>query len=112
MRPRWKSAGLQAWYGESHILHGVDLTVNRGEVVTLLGRNGAGRTTTLRAIMGLTGRRTGSIRIGGRETIGLPTHKHRALRRRLLPGRARHFFEPLVRGKPAVAAARRRAKAR
>ncbi|HEV3104386.1 MAG TPA: ABC transporter ATP-binding protein [Trinickia sp.] len=68
-------AGLQAWYGESHILHGVDLTVNRGEVVTLLGRNGAGRTTTLRAIMGLTGRRTGSVRIGERETIGLPTHK-------------------------------------
>ncbi|MFP4905488.1 ATP-binding cassette domain-containing protein, partial [Paraburkholderia sp. BR14261] len=55
-------AGLQAWYGESHILHGVDLSVGRGEVVTLLGRNGAGRTTTLRAIMGLTGRRTGSIR--------------------------------------------------
>jgi branched-chain amino acid transport system ATP-binding protein len=67
--------GLQAWYGESHILHGVDLSVNRGEVVTLLGRNGAGRTTTLRAIMGLTGRRTGSVKIGERETIGLPTHK-------------------------------------
>ena len=72
---RWKSPALQAWYGESHILHGVDLKVNRGEVVTLLGRNGAGRTTTLRAIMGLTGRRTGSIRIGGRETIGMSTHK-------------------------------------
>ncbi|KGD36224.1 ABC transporter family protein [Burkholderia pseudomallei] len=68
-------AGLEAWYGESHILHGVDLTVHRGEVVTLLGRNGAGRTTTLRAIMGLTGRREGSIRIAGHETIGLPTHK-------------------------------------
>ncbi|WP_233832927.1 ABC transporter ATP-binding protein [Paraburkholderia sp. ZP32-5] len=68
-------SGLQAWYGESHILHGVDLTVGRGEVVTLLGRNGAGRTTTLRAIMGLTGRRTGSIRIAGRETIDLPTHR-------------------------------------
>ncbi|HTH61818.1 MAG TPA: ABC transporter ATP-binding protein [Paraburkholderia sp.] len=67
--------GLQAWYGESHILHGVDLSVQRGEVVTLLGRNGAGRTTTLRAIMGLTGRRTGSIRIGGHETIDLPTYK-------------------------------------
>jgi branched-chain amino acid transport system ATP-binding protein len=66
---------LQAWYGESHILHGVDLTVRRGEVVTLLGRNGAGRTTTLRAIMGLTGRRTGSIRLGERETIAMPTHK-------------------------------------
>lgn len=67
--------GLQAWYGESHILHGVDLTVNRGEVVTLLGRNGAGRTTTLRAIMGLTGARKGSIKVNGHETIGLPTHK-------------------------------------
>jgi len=66
---------LHAWYGESHILHGVNLTVNRGEVVTLLGRNGAGRTTTLRAIMGLTGTRKGSIRIDGHETIGLPTHK-------------------------------------
>ncbi|WP_028220057.1 ABC transporter ATP-binding protein [Paraburkholderia oxyphila] len=68
-------AGLQTWYGESHILHGVDLSVKRGEVVTLLGRNGAGRTTTLRAIMGLTGRRTGSIRIGGRETIQMPTYR-------------------------------------
>ncbi|WP_321787560.1 ABC transporter ATP-binding protein [Paraburkholderia sp. J94] len=67
--------GLQTWYGESHILHGVDLNVARGEVVTLLGRNGAGRTTTLRAIMGLTGRRTGSIRIGGRETINMPTYR-------------------------------------
>lgn len=66
---------LQAWYGESHILHDVNLTVNQGEVVTLLGRNGAGRTTTLRAIMGLTGARKGSIRINGQEAIGLPTHK-------------------------------------
>ncbi len=66
---------LQAWYGESHILHNVNLTVNQGEVVTLLGRNGAGRTTTLRAIMGLTGKRTGSIKVNGVEAIGLPTHK-------------------------------------
>ncbi|WP_342115668.1 ABC transporter ATP-binding protein [Pseudoduganella sp. OTU4001] len=66
---------LQAWYGESHILHDVNLTVNPGEVVTLLGRNGAGRTTTLRAIMGLTGTRKGSIRINGQEAIGLSTHK-------------------------------------
>ena len=66
---------LQAWYGESHILHDVNLTVNPGEVVTLLGRNGAGRTTTLRAIMGLTGTRKGSIRINGQEAIGLATHK-------------------------------------
>jgi len=68
-------AGLHAWYGESHILHGVDLHVARGEVVTLLGRNGAGRTTTLRAIMGLTGTRKGSIKLTGTETVGLPTHR-------------------------------------
>jgi branched-chain amino acid transport system ATP-binding protein len=68
-------AGLQAWYGESHILHDVNLTVAAGEVVTLLGRNGAGRTTTLRAIMGLTGARKGSIRINGVEAIGLPTRR-------------------------------------
>lgn len=67
--------GLHAWYGESHVLHGVDLHVNPGEVVTLLGRNGAGRTSTLRAIMGLTGTRKGSIRVDGHETIGLPTHR-------------------------------------
>ncbi|WP_042877395.1 ABC transporter ATP-binding protein [Cupriavidus necator] len=73
--PALEIKGLEAWYGESHILHGVDLTVNRGEVVTLLGRNGAGRTTTLRAIMGLTGARKGSIKVNGHETIGLPTHK-------------------------------------
>lgn len=65
---------LQAFYGESHILHGIDFVVNRGEVVTLLGRNGAGRTTTLRAILGLTGKRAGSIMINGRESIGLATH--------------------------------------
>jgi branched-chain amino acid transport system ATP-binding protein len=68
-------SNLQAWYGESHILHNINLTVNPGEVVTLLGRNGAGRTTTLRAIMGLTGRRTGSIKINGVESINLPTYK-------------------------------------
>jgi branched-chain amino acid transport system ATP-binding protein len=66
---------LNAWYGESHILHGVDLTVHEGEVVCLLGRNGAGRTTTLRAIFGLTGARKGSIRIAGEEAIKLPPHK-------------------------------------
>jgi branched-chain amino acid transport system ATP-binding protein len=68
-------AGLQAWYGESHILHDVNLSVQPGEVVTLLGRNGSGRTTTLRAIMGLTGARKGSIKINGVEAIHLPTHK-------------------------------------
>jgi len=67
--------GLHAFYGESHILHGMDFVVNRGEVVTLLGRNGAGRTTTLRAILGLTGSRSGSIMVNGRETIGMATHR-------------------------------------
>jgi branched-chain amino acid transport system ATP-binding protein len=66
---------LHAWYGESHILHDVNLSVEQGEVVTLLGRNGAGRTTTLRAIMGLTGARKGSIKIGDVEAIGRPTYK-------------------------------------
>lgn len=68
-------SGLEAWYGESHILHGVELSVREGEVVTLLGRNGAGRTTTLRAIMGLTGSRTGSVKIGGVETTHMATHR-------------------------------------
>jgi len=66
---------LNAWYGESHVLHGVNLTVNEGEVVSLLGRNGAGRTTTLRAIMGLTGRRSGSLRIAGQEAIRMAPHR-------------------------------------
>ena len=64
-------SGLNAWYGESHILHGVDLNVEEGEVVTLLGRNGAGKTTTLKSIMGLVGRREGSVKFHGAETIGL-----------------------------------------
>ncbi|APV51307.1 ABC transporter ATP-binding protein [Betaproteobacteria bacterium GR16-43] len=68
-------SGLQAWYGESHVLHGVDFAVRKGEVVTLLGRNGAGRTSTLRSIMGLVGRRTGSIVVNDVETIGMATHK-------------------------------------
>jgi branched-chain amino acid transport system ATP-binding protein len=66
---------LHAWYGESHILHGVNFDVKEGEVLTLLGRNGAGRTSTMRAIMGLTGSRKGSIKVMGTETIGLATHK-------------------------------------
>jgi branched-chain amino acid transport system ATP-binding protein len=66
---------LHAYYGESHILHGVDFSVNRGEVVTLLGRNGAGRTTTLKALLGLVGRRSGSVQIEGREAIDLPPHR-------------------------------------
>ena len=66
---------LHAFYGESHVLHGMDFTVRRGECISLLGRNGAGRTTTLRAIMGLTGRRTGSIMMNGREVIRMPSHR-------------------------------------
>ena len=61
--------GLQAWYGESHILHGVNFEVRPGEVVTLLGRNGAGKTTTLKSIMGIVGRRQGSVRFENKETI-------------------------------------------
>ena len=67
-------SNLHAWYGESHILHGVDLTVHKGEVVTLLGRNGAGRTTTVKSIVGLVGKRTGSITINGRESIDMAPH--------------------------------------
>ena len=66
---------LHGWYGESHVLHGVNFHVDEGEVVTLLGRNGAGRTSTMRAIMGLIGSRKGSIKIHGEETIGMATHK-------------------------------------
>ncbi|AOB30574.1 histidinol dehydrogenase [Bordetella sp. H567] len=73
--PALEISDLHAWYGESHILHGVDMRVAQGEVVTLLGRNGAGRTTTLRAILGLTGSRRGSVRINGTESIGLPTFR-------------------------------------
>ncbi|MBV8410439.1 MAG: ABC transporter ATP-binding protein [Alphaproteobacteria bacterium] len=68
-----KVAGLHAWYGESHILHGVDFQVGRGELVTLLGRNGVGKTTTLRSIMGIVEKRTGSIDFAGRETVGQPS---------------------------------------
>lgn len=66
---------LESWYGESHILHGVDFSVNDGEVVTLLGRNGAGRTTILKTILGLTSKRTGSVMVYGQETIAMPTYK-------------------------------------
>ena len=66
---------LHAYYGESHVLHGVDCYVNRGEVVTLLGRNGAGRTTTLKALLGLVGSRSGSVEVEGRETIALAPHR-------------------------------------
>jgi branched-chain amino acid transport system ATP-binding protein len=73
--PALEIRDLHAWYGESHVLHGISLDVHRGEVVTLLGRNGAGRTSTLRAILGLTGARKGSIKVGGVETIAMATHR-------------------------------------
>jgi len=73
--PALEIRDLHAWYGESHVLHGVDMVVQPGEVVTLLGRNGAGRTSTLRAIMGLTGSRKGVIQVNGVETINLPTYR-------------------------------------
>ena len=73
--PALEISHLEAWYGESHVLHGVDIVVQPGEVVTLLGRNGAGRTTTMRAVMGLTGARKGSVKINGVETIHMPTHR-------------------------------------
>jgi branched-chain amino acid transport system ATP-binding protein len=67
-------SGLHAWYGESHVLHGMELQVAHGEVVTLLGRNGAGRTSTLRAVCGLVGRRTGTIRVNGVDTVSMQPH--------------------------------------
>lgn len=67
--------GLHAWYGESHILHGMDFSVPEGALLSLLGRNGSGRSTTLRAILGLTSRRSGSVRVHGVETVALPTHR-------------------------------------
>lgn len=65
---------LNGWYGESHVLHGVNLTVAEGEVVTLIGRNGVGKTTTIKALMGVLKKRTGSVKLNGIETIGLPSH--------------------------------------
>ena len=68
-------SGLEAWYGESHVLHGMELEVRPGELVTLLGRNGTGKTTTLRAVTGMVARRRGSVRLFGQEAIGLPSHR-------------------------------------
>jgi branched-chain amino acid transport system ATP-binding protein len=73
--PLLKVAHLDSWYGESHILHGVNFEIHEGELVTLLGRNGAGRSTTIKSILGLTGRRTGSVQIDGIETIGMQTNQ-------------------------------------
>ena len=86
--------GLQAWYNESHILHGVDLDVREGEVVTLLGRNGAGKTTTLKSIMGIVGKRSGSVMFGGRELVDLVDRAHRPARRRALSGGASDLRQP------------------
>jgi branched-chain amino acid transport system ATP-binding protein len=74
-QPLLKVAGLDSWYGESHILHGVNFEIHEGELITLLGRNGAGRSTTMKSILGLTGRRTGSVQIDGVETIGMQTNQ-------------------------------------
>jgi branched-chain amino acid transport system ATP-binding protein len=73
--PLLSVSDLQAWYGESHILHGVNFVVHQGEVVTLLGRNGAGKTTTLKSVMGMVGQRTGSVRFEGRELIGAASNE-------------------------------------
>ncbi len=74
-REKVRISDLHAYYGESHILHGIDMSIGQGELVTLLGRNGSGRSTTLRSIMNMVGKRTGSITINGHETIGMPSHR-------------------------------------
>ncbi|KOF18998.1 histidinol dehydrogenase [Ensifer adhaerens] len=81
MKPLLRVSGLNAWYGESHILHGVDMTVGEGEMVTLLGRNGVGKTTTLRSIMGIVRNRKGQIDFAGEDLIKVPLHRvaHRGL---------------------------------
>jgi branched-chain amino acid transport system ATP-binding protein len=73
--PLLEVRALHAWYGESHVLHGVDFEIRAGETVTLLGRNGAGKTTTLKSVMGIVGRRRGSVRLDGRQLIGLPSNQ-------------------------------------
>jgi branched-chain amino acid transport system ATP-binding protein len=75
VEPLLKVSGLESWYGESHILHGIDFEIGKGELVTLLGRNGAGKTTTLRSIMGIVAKRRGSVSFDGRETVGLPSNR-------------------------------------
>jgi len=73
--PALEIKDLNAWYGESHVLHGINLSVNKGEVVCLLGRNGAGRTSTLRSVLGLVSSRTGSIKVNGLDVLSMPTHE-------------------------------------
>ncbi|KEP69603.1 ABC transporter ATP-binding protein [Thioclava sp. BHET1] len=74
-KPMLKIENLHAWYGESHVLHGINLELGEGQLITLLGRNGAGRSTTLRSIMGMVDKRTGSIQINGAEFINKPAHR-------------------------------------
>ncbi|OYU48757.1 MAG: ABC transporter ATP-binding protein [Rhizobiales bacterium PAR1] len=85
LQPLLKVSGLEAWYGESHILHGVNFEVRPGEVVTLLGRNGAGKTTTLKSIMGIVEKRKGSVVFEGTETVGLPSNRIARLGMALCP---------------------------
>ena len=112
--PTLAVSGLQAWYGESHVLHGVDFEVRPGEVVTLLGRNGAGKTTTLKSIMGIVGKRSGSVVFAGRETIGLSSDRIARLGMAICPEERAIFASLSVRENlmlpPRVA--RRRADAR
>jgi ABC-type branched-chain amino acid transport systems, ATPase component len=75
MKPLLEVRGLNAWYGESHVLHGVDMTVGEGEMITILGRNGVGKTTTLRTIMGIVRERKGEILLDGRDMMGVPLHR-------------------------------------
>lgn len=99
-----KVQDLHAWYGESHILHGMEFEVGEGEVVTLLGRNGAGKTTTLRSIMGLVRQRQGSVTFAGNEIIRLPANAIARAGHRLLPRGTRHFLQPQRDRKPHPAA--------
>ena len=97
---------LQAWYGESHILHGINFNVKAGEVVTLLGRNGAGKTTTLKSVMGIIGKRTGSIRFNDQDITRTSSDKIARHGRRVLSRGAGHFRKPRRARKPAAAADR------
>ena len=94
--PLLKVRGLEAWYGESHVLHGIDFDVAPGEVVTLLGRNGAGKTTTLKSIMGVIGKRKGSVVLEGTETISLPSRAIARLGIGYVPEERRIFTELTV----------------
>ena len=102
---------LQAWYGESHILHGMSFDLYPGEVVTLLGRNGAGKTTTLRSIIGILSKRSGSILFEGTQTIGLPSRSIARLGIGYCPEERGILFEPFGRGKPHAAPCREAGRA-